>query len=611
MRLSGPVHRLPMGQGTYGDEIWSFKAYNDLRMVKISGAPSIEPSRTEMPNAWKDYPAYQMTPGTALVFETIRRGDPDPAPDQLNLDRTWWLDFDGGGFTLHDRVTGTLSRTWYLAMRAPLELGRVAVDGQDQLITRQGDHGLPGVQLRHGRLEMAADSRLPRDGAALPAVGWDHDFQQVSGLLHLPPGWTLFSTTGVDVPPGTWLQQWTLLDFFLVLVIAISAYKIYGRMAGLLALLTLAVIYHEPGAPRIVWLHLVAVAALLNHLPKGWFRRLVTLWGIGAMVTLVVVALPFMVQQARVAIYPQLSRTGAMAPLLPSPKRSAMVLDEQRAAAPRSTLMSKAMPSSMDKAPSAYAESVEGATRFAPDPDALIQTGPGLPTWRWQTVRLRWNGPVDRQQQIHLWLFSPTVNLVLGLARVLLLALLGLVFLDPRHWRRRLQLPSAGGTVALALLFCLTPTGLLRAENAPQAFPPQFLLDELRQRLVEPPACLPHCADISRLEMTTTPDQLRLLMQAHAQVDAAIPLPTTSDSWRPAQLMVDNAPARSLTRDGKGNLWLVVPQGVHQIKMTGPVGHVDEIRIAFPLLPRQATYAGVVGKPEVFGRTAAWNRPCR
>jgi hypothetical protein len=77
------------------------------------------------------------------------------------------------------------------------------------------------------------------------------------------------------------------------------------------------------------------------------------------------------------------------------------------------------------------------------------------------------------------------------------------------------------------LLVFLAPAQLLRAETAGLSFPPQPLLDELQRRLLEPPACLPHCADVSRLELAATPDQLRLIMQMHAQVDTAIPLPAT------------------------------------------------------------------------------------
>ena len=107
-RLPGPVIALSAGEGPFGEEIWSFKAYNHLRMVNITGASPVEPSRTRMPDNWKRFPAYLVPPGARLTFNVLRRGDPAPAPDQLRLQRSWWLDFDGAGFTIHDRIRGDL-----------------------------------------------------------------------------------------------------------------------------------------------------------------------------------------------------------------------------------------------------------------------------------------------------------------------------------------------------------------------------------------------------------------------------------------------------------------------------------------------------------------------
>ncbi len=444
VRLDGPVKTLSTGEGLYGDEVWSFKAFNGLRMVKVLGAPTLEPSRTRMPDEWKGFPAYQLKPGAVLSFEVLRRGDPDPAPDQLDLVRTWWLDFDGSGFTIHDRIGGTLSRTWHLAMEAPMELGRVAVDGQDQLITLQGDRPSPGVQLRRGQLSLEADSRLARTSSIVPAIGWDHDFKSLRGLLHLPPGWTLFSAAGVDVPPGAWLQRWTLLDFFLVLIIAVSAYQIRNRATGLLALVTLVLTFHEPGAPRHVWLHLLAVAALLKYLPDGWFKTVVKLWGAGAVVALVVITLPFMVQQVRTAIYPQLAQGGDEIHYRPAAIGTGRVLESRMAAAPESASVGKQLLKATDKIQLSEQQPTPRQTRLVSDPDALIQTGPGLPAWQWRSVQLRWNGPVDRAQQIRLWLVSPAMNLALGLVRVALLCLLVVAFLDLRNWRRHLPAPDGG-----------------------------------------------------------------------------------------------------------------------------------------------------------------------
>ena len=594
-RLPGPVSSLTAGKGPFGEEIWSFKAYNHLRMVNITGASPIEPSRTRMPDEWKRFPAYLMTPGSSLTFNVLRRGDPAPAPDQLRLQRSWWLDFDGAGFTIHDRIDGTLSRTWHLAMGSPMKLGRAAVDGEDQLITLQGDTpALPGIQLRRGRLVLEADSRLPRASSTLPAVGWDHDFQQVRGTLNLPPGWTLFSAAGVDVPPGAWLQRWTLLDFFLVLIIAISTFKLRNTKSAIIILATLILIFHEPGAPRHVWLHLLVSTALLRYLPEGWFKRLVKVWGAAAVIALIVISLPFMVHQVRNAIYPQLVQAGHPISRQPLTLGAAPTDEEPRSAAPRVASMEKRLAQRTAALKSAPQPST-AAKRLASDPDALIQTGPGLPAWRWQSVQLRWNGPVDRHQEIRLWLLSPFNNLLLGVIRVVLLLLSIWAFLDLSNWRSHLPRPLITGVSTQMLIVCLLASGnLVRAEDTMASFPPQPLLDEFQQRLLEPAPCYPHCADVSRLELAATPDQLRLILQAHAIIDTAIPLPITMDTWRPSQVMLDNEMAgSSLARDDQGNLWMVLPQGVHRIKMTGPTGDVDEIRIAFSIVPHVGTYAGV------------------
>ena len=298
-RMAGPQHKISAGKCPYGDEVWSFQPRHAIRMVEVFDVPPLEPSQTELPAAWRRYPAYLIKAGSAMTLKEIRRGDPDPAPDRLSLNRTWWLDFDGSGFTLHDMVSGTLSRRWSLAVDAPLVLGRVAVDGRERVITEQGAEKKMGVELRRGHLNLEADARLPDRSTTISAAGWDHDFQAVAGVLNLPPGWRLFAAAGVDRVSDAWLQRWSLLDLFLLMIISLAVVKLRSWPWGLLALLTMALIWHEPGAPRLVWLHLLAVLALLPLLPVGWFRRLVMLWGIGSVAVLLVFAVPFIVQQIR------------------------------------------------------------------------------------------------------------------------------------------------------------------------------------------------------------------------------------------------------------------------------------------------------------------------
>ena len=60
------------------------------------------------------------------------------------------------------------------------------------------------------------------------------------------------------------------------------------------------------------------------------------------------------------------------------------------------------------------------------DPNAIVQTGPGLPSWSWDMASFVFNGPVRQGQGIHLYLAPPWLNLLLSLTRVALLVALAL-----------------------------------------------------------------------------------------------------------------------------------------------------------------------------------------
>lgn len=588
-RSEGPVHKTGPVKTVFGQEIWAFQSRNHLRMVKIQGVPSIDPKQTDSPLQWKKFSTFIIKDGDQIAFKEIRRGDPDPAPDQLHLKRTWWLDFDGKGLTIRDRINGTMSRQWYLAMNRPGVLGRVSVDGTDQLITGQGKDKKPGVELRRGQLDLVAESRFEASTGTIPAVGWDHDFKSVSGFLNLPPGWRLLTSSGVDVMPGTWFERWTLLDLFIVLIISLAVFRLWNWRWGVLALVTIGLVYHEPGSPRLVWLHLLAATALLRFLPDGWVKKLVRFWRLGSIVTLLVMAIPFMVQQVRWGVYPQLELHRAVSRYAGEKAVGSGVRvheDEQK----RTLMKGKKAPSRIKS----YARSrvmqdkLDYSQRQAvlvQDPNALIQTGPGLPNWKWRSYNMMWNGPVDRDQQVRLWLLSPAVNLVFAFVRVVLLALLIFVLMNFREWK----LPAGKFHFTSLVLCMLFFPGMASGETRGTAYPPAELLQQLEERLLEKPDCLPNCADSPQMDLTVSPDGLRILFRVHAAAETAVPLPGSSKSWRPKQVLVDSRPATGLIRDKEGLLWVLVPQGIHTVTLMGSTPPETAFQIPLPLKPHRGT----------------------
>ncbi len=588
-RMPGPVDRLAPPGLPYGDEIWAFEAHRDLRLVKVEGAAPVEPSQTRLPSNWQRFPAYLITRDSALVFKQLRRGASDLVPDRLRLERDWWLDFDGRGFTVHDRIEGRLSKQWFLAMNPPARLGRVAVGGKDRLITAHGPEGKAGVELRQGRLELEADARLEGRLSRQAVVWWDHDFNRVTGRLHLPPGWRLAAASGVDDPPPTWLNRWNLLAFFIVLIVALAVFKVCGPAWGVLALVTMILVYHEPQAPRLVWLHLLAAMALKRKTGPGFLNRLAKVWIAGAVCVLAVQSVLFTAGQLRTGFFPQLARPAVSGGFMRSKSLpAARVASDALMARPAAMVKSKA-----GYAKQALEQENAGSLLDEYDPDALIQTGPGLPDWKWQTMALKWNGPVTSKQVLHLYLLSPALNLVLALIRVACLALLIWGVLKPEATRIRFGKETALAAVALMMIFLPHAARAAEADLSGPAggFPPQHLLEEFEKRLLVPPDCLPRCADLSRMDITLRDRNLQILLQMHAAVRTAVPLPAGRSQWLPQQVLADGAQLEALGCDDRGRLWAVIPPGRHTIALLADVGGLDTIRLALPLKPHLTTVA--------------------
>ena len=136
---------------------------------------------------------------------------------------------------------------------------------------------------------------------------------------------------------------------------------------------------------------------------------------------------------------------------------------------------------------------------FTQDPNALIQTGPGLPNWKWRAINLKWNGPVDRKQQVSLWLLSPAVNLVLAFLRVFLLAVMIIGIID----LRQLKIIKNSSILLVAVTAIFLSTNISVAKTPSQTdYPPIEILQQLKERLLEPAKCFPQCADSPRMAVT-------------------------------------------------------------------------------------------------------------
>ncbi|HEX9619396.1 MAG TPA: hypothetical protein VF989_04635, partial [Polyangiaceae bacterium] len=611
-RVEGP--RARFGPGEHAEpwpdhEIWVFEARPELREVELSGAPSVDPTRTSLAEDWRSLPAFRLSPKTVLVLRETRRGEASPPPNQLTLARTLWLDLDGGGFTVRDEFTGRLRRDWRLDL-VHGELGRVSVDGVDRLITLDPERGRRGVELREAQLSLVGESRLERH-AEFSAVGWSEDVQSLSARLQLPPGWRLFAATGVDSAPGTWFASWDLFALFFVLVVALAVARLSTPAWGVATLAALVLCHGESGAPKYVFIGLLGGWALLSVIPRGRARSAVRLGWFASALTFGVLLIDFSVDQVRHAIYPQIdaeaqSKLGLtfvsetkFAHMEPA---TAPVELAPRADTPKDEILrlGKGMPlASLGR----EAERVEKPQPEASkrldeqDPKAVIQTGPGLPTWSFREWTLGWSGPVNQTHGVRLFLISPGVEAVLSFVRIVLLALVGW------HVLRRTPLGAAptaprGGTdrprgktnpkpnVAAATGAVVVALALSITSGAGAAVPDSSVLDDLKSRLLRPPACDGDCVSISEATLAVEKNRLRITLEVHAGARADVKLPGPATSWVSSSLEVDGKPSHDVALLDDGFLHLRVEPGRHAVVLSGPIAG-DELTLAFEEAPHR------------------------
>lgn len=449
------------------------------------------------------------------------------------------------------------------------------------------ERGARGVEWREREVELFAVSRIDA-GAEMPVTGWQQRFERVDARLHLPPGERLLAAPGADRARGAWLERWRLLDFFLVLVAAVGAWRLLGPAAGAVALGGLALSHHEPGAPVWVWLNLLIAAGLAGVAPEGWLRRLARRYRDASLALAALVLVAFAIGQIRLTLYPQLERHGVGAPRA---SESAYLLEQARkqpAAQPVEEVAAGA---------AAPEETVVTARRFTAEPPryvpgALLQTGPAVPEWRWRAYELGWAGPVTPEQSLSLVVMPRWLTALWRLAAVALLAaLLYLIAVDTRpgllRWRSANDDETGARATGAGMLALLAAAGIaLPPASARADIPPPALLETLERRLLEAPRCAPDCADVAAADIVITERSMGVTLEVNALERVALPIPGADDGWLPERIAIDGAVTRRVYRDDAGVLWLALEPGRHQVVMLGALPPAETVTVAFPASPR-------------------------
>jgi len=616
-RARGVVNTLarPDSQGDRWprEEIWSFAAADELRVAAAEGPEGIDPMQANVPQEWQGYPAFRMATDSKLAVVERSRGLGKADENRLSLTRRLWLDFDHGGFTAVDQVQGEMRRDWRLDMASPFQLKSASSGGAPLLVTA-GEGGRSGVELRAPRLSLTTVARTGARGQ-MPATGWNQRFDAVRGTLYLPPGHRLLAVPGADEAPGSWFERWGLWNVFGIALIVVFVYWTAGRVAAVIAAVALLLTYQE--MPPFIWLwgNLLAAMAVARAAPEGRFRALARGWRTVSFVVLAIALLPFMWMQVRFALYPQLEAVSAWAypgwgarnAIYPAPSPAVAEIPQAVNAPEVAAAADAAAPVEAQIAEENAGKLKSEEYASVPNPYGLnsqqvvqryasgtrLQAGPGIPAWSYEAYGYDWTGPVEVSDGVRFIYIGPVI---LFFWRVIGVAALAVLFL----WLARLSyggswrlpgMPRAAGAgfVLPALLFAgllAPPPAVAQAAPPVPAVPDKDLLEQLKQRLIEPPPCAPNCAELAEARVSVDGERLEIVMRVSALANLAVAMPHASDRWQLDDVSVDARTSLAMSREGDSSLWVPLSAGAHTVRLAGRLAPAETIQVAFPQPPR-------------------------
>lgn len=566
-------------------ETLSIKNNPSYRTIEILNRHSIDPTQTNIPKEWKHLALYLLEKEKSLKIKELYKSSKQQQKNEFVLNRELWLDYDGKGYSIKDEIQANISKVKRLESLGVLELGAVSINAKPMLINTLNDSKNKGVELREQRMSIEATSRFEDTISFVPVSAWSEEFNRVSLYLNLPPGWRVFASFGSDAQSAkSWIKKWNLMDIFLVLLLSIAIYQLFGWKWALPSTLFLLIFWHQESAPTLSWLWLLVLVALIRVLGEGKMKKVLQVVFAISSIVVILNVLQFSVYKIRTTLYPQLEHVPYSASYMSEKEnaRADSVIYDGMSNIKKSSPKSYSRKSYKKKEKKVVMEKKKQILlQNKIDPNAIVQTGEGTPTWKWSQHSFFWQSTVGVDEKLEIWYITPFMTKVLNI-----LAVFGMIFLLWMFLQASVQnsikglkskffkMKSLKAILFLPLLLAWNPQSVKASE-----IPSTQLLNQLKEKLLETPSCLPHCATVEQMEVWVQDEKLFVNMNVSAGLDVAVPILGNRKAWLPESVSVNDSNKSYLQLDEQGNLWVMLIEGIHNISMNGSLKDLNHLML--------------------------------
>lgn len=608
-------------------EYWGIQPRHELRIIRMEGAVRTDLSQINAPRQMRQLNGFVLTENDELRIIEEQRGNVQPYPSSFDISRDIWLNFRGDSFTIADSIEADIETSQRVSSSIPL--GEVRVNGISRLITYDSSNEQsPSIYLKPGYAQVSAISKIPKSVSLTPNT-WNVEAEELSARLHLPPGWMLLWTHGIDQVDSSWVAKWGIWDVFVILLLLCLVWGLGGWKWTTIVFGAALISYQMDQAPTLGWVVLAGMCYVLKAIKHETLSRIahMSFWVVFTVVSIACIF--YATNSMSNALHPQLASQSStfkeqITTVLEArysaedirwlgaesfadyfrkiPNQSPSFIQDSSAAQTSEIeehtesvmVTGSRMPKVLDSDVRGMSTTVARGTGlldsaerrrrldFDPTLPIAIQTGPGKPNWRWQSVSLAWHGPVEQGRDMVFVLLAPWLTrLLYGIsALAVLLVPTYFIYLRVPNVVNCIKkvLSSTTSVAALALVAVL-----LSPQDSQADIPDADLLQELENRLLALPDCLSDCAYLEQAQVSLKDEELTITMQVHTQDRVALPLPTENGTWNLVDLRLGELQLPLLREHSR--LYTVLDEGVHEITMVASIHGLDQFDIAFDLIP--------------------------
>ncbi|MDR2337692.1 MAG: TMEM181/wntless family protein [Deltaproteobacteria bacterium] len=287
-------------------EIWVLENDKSRRVIQAPQTlTSVQTQNIPMPENWKKLPAYEVRQGDRLTLKAINYNNKNQ--DVLTLVRNIKQMFDGSFYSIEDKINAKFKEDGRLLLTPVLKFYSSEINGLAQAVTYTSVQPEAGIEVRSGLANITNVLRSNSSGD-IPVAGYNREFSNVLWNLALAPGYQLLFAAGADTVSNSWITDWDLLDVFIVALLTICFYYLFGAKKAACGLV-LFILLHAVFWQFIILSFVLCGLLFLQDKIKSDLAiyKVILFVRYSLFSLLLIVSFTFAVGHLRSAIYPTLS----------------------------------------------------------------------------------------------------------------------------------------------------------------------------------------------------------------------------------------------------------------------------------------------------------------